>query len=222
MKLERWPGPNKWAGIKSVPRIRLHRSITCGRLGASFPEEMDRKIWKGIWGQLQCIEASLNFIIGDWLNYGLQKYGEKYAYALDATEWQYGHLANCAYVCANVDFSLRNEKLDWSHHAVVAPLAAEEQAKFLTLAAEGGWTVSALRIAVRKANSTRTRSSAKVLGFVPAAWVAQGLRWFRQQDLDDWSEDRKEALRQQLRPLADIYQSLIPTSAHAPITTLHG
>lgn len=164
--------------------------------------------WKAIWKDLQAIDASLNWVIGDWVNFGKTFYGEKYAFALEATEWQYQRLRNAAYVCAQVPLSLRTDKLDWSHHAVVAPLGPEEQAKYLKEAETNDWTVSELRISIRRAAATKKRSSAKVLGFVPAAWIAHGLRWFRQQDFDDWPPDKREALRALLKPLVDIYRSL--------------
>jgi hypothetical protein len=188
--------------------ITLEPRVKISRVGAVFPDDLKDKEWKAIWKDLQLIDASLNWVIGDWINYGKAKYGEKYAFALEATEWQYQRLRDAAYVCAQVPMSLRNDNLDWWHHRVVAPLEPGDQAKYLTEAEANDWTVSELRISIRRAAATKKRSSAKALGFVPAAWIAHGLRWFRQQDFDDWPPDKREALRALLKPLVDIYRSL--------------
>lgn len=188
--------------------LALAPRVTVSRLGATFPEDLEGKAWKAIWADLRNVEGSLNWIIGDWLNFGKRKFGEKYALALDITEWQRQRLYDAAYVCSQVPISLRNEKLDWSHHRVVAPLGEEEQGKLLQEAQEKDWTVSELRVYIRRSQAVKKRSNAKVLGFLPTAWIAQGLRWFRQQDFDSWTKESKAALCLLLKPLVEIYNRL--------------
>jgi hypothetical protein len=83
--------------------------------------------WERIGSVLRSIEGSIQFWIGDWINFGENKWGEKYAQAVDATGLDYGTLANAVSVSKRIDPSLRNEKLSWSHHVAVAYLDDKEQ-----------------------------------------------------------------------------------------------
>jgi hypothetical protein len=50
-----------------------------------------------------------------------------YSQALDATEMEYGTLANAKWVSGQFEFSRRRENLSWSHHLEVAKLGPDEQ-----------------------------------------------------------------------------------------------
>jgi hypothetical protein len=178
------------------------------RISLTLPEAMQREQWIALWPRLQEVESAVNWMIGDWLNFGRRKYGEKYVAALEFTDWQYQRLLNAAYICAHVPPSIRRPGLDYTHHAVVAPLPEDDQVHYLDQAEQGKWTVSQLRVAVRRSQAIHKRSNAKVVGFVPSAWVAEFKRWARQQDWAAWSAERRAMLRAELLPVMDIYRSL--------------
>jgi hypothetical protein len=211
--------------------LKVTSRIVVSRLGATFPKDMDGPEWKSLWPDLQALDGSLNWIIGDWINAGIELYskkaisnplltktentlnahfhGEKYAYALDATDWEYQRLRDAAYVCRKIPLSLRNDKLAWSHYVALAPLAPKAQAKFLALAIKDKLTVSQLRIAIRSASAEiEAGPSLAPIGFIPAAWVSEGLRCIRHLNPQDWDEPRRQALRAQLRPIVQLYDSL--------------
>jgi hypothetical protein len=94
---------------------------------------------------LKTMSKSVQFWIGDWVNFGERKYGDKYKEALEITGLKYETLMNISSVCANVGTSLRNENLTYNHHVAVAKLSPKQQEKFLKQAEEEQMPVSKLR-----------------------------------------------------------------------------
>jgi len=104
------------------------------------------EIWFSYGEALRKIKGALKFVLGDWLNFGENAYGEKYAQALSLwPESTYGSLANTAYVCSNVPFSCRHENLSFEHHYTVAKLEQDKQKELLDKAEANEWTVGDLR-----------------------------------------------------------------------------
>lgn len=89
--------------------------------------------WEEYGQKLHFVEGALQWLIGDWLNYGDRKYGELYSQALDA-ETSPQIWMNYKWVAGHVETSLRNEVLSWTHHLEVAKLPPEQQKKYLDLA----------------------------------------------------------------------------------------
>lgn len=88
--------------------------------------------------------------IGDWINYGNAKFGEKYSRASRTTGYDIQSLMNMAYVASRFEVSRRRSDLSWSHHAEVASLTADQQEHWLCLASENGLSVRRLRDELRK------------------------------------------------------------------------
>lgn len=92
------------------------------------------------------MESSVQFWIGDWLNYGHRAYERgKYEKALEKLDLEYGTLANLGYVAKQVESSRRREKLSFGHHQTVAPLDPPEQKDWLGKAEKGNWSIAILR-----------------------------------------------------------------------------
>lgn len=94
------------------------------------------------------IKTAMSFIIGDLLNFGDARYGERYAQALDATGLSYSTLTNYASVMRKVAPSRRREGLRFGHHSEVAPLQPAQQIEWLDKAEANGWTRAELRDAM--------------------------------------------------------------------------
>lgn len=94
--------------------------------------------------------------IGDWVNYGNAKYGEKYTRAARVTGYDAQTLMNMAYVASRFEVSRRRETLSWSHHAEVAALDPAEQDEWLEKAAEERMSVRCLRQAIRTDRRARS------------------------------------------------------------------
>jgi len=102
-------------------------------------------------------------------------YGEKYAQALDSTDWEYQTLRDAAWVAGRVEMSRRRDNLTWSHHREVAALDPDDQDGWLDRAEAEGWSRNELRRAIKTpellatpdpaagAYSTRARAAAGTL-----------------------------------------------------------
>lgn len=118
--------------------------------GLILRSDLPYEQWEAIGVALQRLERTIQFALGDWLNYGDTAYGEKYAQAIEQTEHSYGTLMNYAYVAKHVEISLRSEILGYSHHKEVAPLEPELQEEYLNWAVSEGATVKELRWKIRR------------------------------------------------------------------------
>jgi hypothetical protein len=102
------------------------------------------------WGRrLGAMSRVSNWWVGDWLQYGAAKWGEKYAEAARITGYDVKTLRNIAYVAKRFDLSRRRDKLTWSHHAEVAVLEPHEQERWLDRATVDQLSVADLRIELR-------------------------------------------------------------------------
>ncbi|MGH3797039.1 MAG: hypothetical protein ACRDSP_19365 [Pseudonocardiaceae bacterium] len=99
------------------------------------------------------ISRGAGWWVGDWINYGNSKFGEKYSRAAHTTGYDVQSLMNMAYVASRFDVSRRRSDLSWSHHAEVASLTADQQEHWLWLASENGLSVRRLRDELRKLRS---------------------------------------------------------------------
>ncbi len=96
------------------------------------------------------ISRSCQWWLGDLLNLGHSKFGEKYSQAVDELGYDPAYLRNLAYVCGRVQMSLRSDNLTFSHHTLVAALNPEEQKKWITLAVNNKWTVKQMKEAMQQ------------------------------------------------------------------------
>jgi len=120
-------------------------------IGWAAPEEMTFDDWLNVGMALSEMTKAIHWWVGDWVNAGEARWGERYAQALGATEFVYGTLANDAWVTRRVPFSLRNENLSWTHHVVVAALdTLDERREWLEMAAANDWSTRTLREKIRE------------------------------------------------------------------------
>jgi hypothetical protein len=99
--------------------------------------------------RLGTIGRGVAWWIGDWVNYGNMKFGQKYSRAARITGYDVQSLMNMSYVASRFDCSRRRENLSWSHHAELAGLAVEHQEMWLDNAEQKRISVRGLREAVR-------------------------------------------------------------------------
>jgi len=104
--------------------------------------------WMGIGNFLKQVNKCVLWWLGDWLNFGENKYGEKYSQALDETDHSYGGLRNSAWVSGRIEMSRRRDNLSWSHHYEVAALPENKQDKYLQKAEENNWSRNRLRLEI--------------------------------------------------------------------------
>jgi hypothetical protein len=87
--------------------------------------------------------------LGDWINYGNARFGERYTRAVKLTGYDVQSLMNMVYVASRFDLSRRRENLSWSHHATVAALDVSSQDHWLARASADKLSVADLRAELR-------------------------------------------------------------------------
>lgn len=151
-----------------------------------LPEALEFQQWKDIGRKLLQCRESLQFWIGDWVNYGERTFGEKYseAYKLLCQDGGYdeSYVRKMASIAKLVPIVNRFTTLSFGHHAVVSSLGEKDQHKFLSIAEEE-------RLSVRELNE-RIRLKLKdkaIVGVNSTAgmwmwenWFTDGLRGFEQ------------------------------------------
>jgi len=118
-----------------IPAIS-HGAFTATPTGLLIDDkqEIPYELWEAYGKALRRVEGAIQWVIGDWLNYGERRYGETYAQAVD--QQQVDSWKNYKWVAAKVKPSTRVESLSWSHHREIAHLPDDEQAAMLYLARE--------------------------------------------------------------------------------------
>lgn len=107
--------------------------------------------WEEAGKVLKHMEKTVQWWLGDWLNYGEMKWGEKYSQALDRYDYEYGTLRNVAWVANRIESSRRHDNLSFAHHQIVAPLEPDDQDCWLHKAEEKGWSKRDLLRAIKDA-----------------------------------------------------------------------
>lgn len=106
--------------------------------------------WYDAMQELFAAQSSLNWLIGDGLNFGEVRFGEAYAQVAELTGWSYQHAADMKWVAGKVPHHVRSANLSWTHHRIVAALkSSEQQQMWLRRAEVNEWSTAQLRRAMR-------------------------------------------------------------------------
>lgn len=115
-----------------------YKRFTMTPVGLIVPEEVSIEELMEVEEVLENLETSIQWNIGDWYNSATDKnvWGRKYELQpANEVEYKYQTLADYAWVARSIDFSIRNRKLSFSHHRLIAPLIPELQSLWLEYAA---------------------------------------------------------------------------------------
>lgn len=130
------------------------RRTTTLSVGWAPKGEIDHPQWVRAGQYLGTVERVSQWWIGDWLLYGAEKWGEKYAEAAKITGYDTGSLRNMASMASHFPLSRRRDNLTWCHHAAVASLDEAEQDHWLARAGEEKLSVADLRLELKHARSS--------------------------------------------------------------------
>jgi hypothetical protein len=117
------------APAKHNPALVAIKSIPCS---LSLPAELPEKNWLDIGRGLHRAEQNIQWLIGDWWNYG-HVYGHRKA-VVDADDWDGPDCQTCrnaGWVARAFEPSRRRDSLGFSHHAEVASLPPAEAEELL-------------------------------------------------------------------------------------------
>ena len=170
--------------------------------------------WKQA-GHLLCrAQGSIQWWIGDWINHGEAKWGDKYKEAISIfgkeAAREYGYelhqlqiLASAARKC-----SIRTEHLSWTHHYIVAPMSPEDQERWLNEAVKNKWSVKELKAAIKAEYSDPLAGVCHETSFSWLTWVTQGERWlkFEIEGISEWETERVEAIKRDLDRIVPLKQ----------------
>ncbi len=185
--------------------------------GIQFNEELSFEEWDALGQKLAPVGKSIGFIIGDWINYGERRWGDRYEEAILRTGMAYQTLRDFAYVARRVQLSFRNDKLDFTHHRVVAKLKSpDEQAHWLAMAAKHKLGKRRLQKSI---NFGRLATEQEVAGdphdkrhTTYLSLLNKIRRWWQDQvekaPVEDWDEERRQALKEDFEFVKDIYEAL--------------
>ena len=196
--------------------IDPHPQFSISELGIEFREELPFEEWTALGQKLFRVGKSVGFLLGDWLNYGEPRYGEKYQGALRDSGFDYQTLRNFAYVARRVEVSCRQDKLGFEHHLIVAKLKPEEQKKWLATAMDEGMGKRRLRASI---NAGRVLSVEEVTPD-PAdkgqtfylLFINRLCQWFAKRTEHDpvakWTPELRAMLKRQLQPIVNNFNTL--------------
>ena len=129
-------------------------SIKVHRVGLEFVGDISEVDWQVFGDTLVQFDTAYQWIIGDYLAYGMDNnYGKvaEFAELLGKSEQT---VTNWVYISRHVEFYRRRENLSHAHHETVSSLPDEDQQKWLKLAEQGNgkegdehriWSVKKLR-----------------------------------------------------------------------------
>jgi hypothetical protein len=126
----------------SIPPVGLNRKLLVLKgsmpIGLKLPRDYPFKTWRRMGEGFAHANTALQWLLGDWWNYGWHRYGDR---VQEVERWGDGGLSfqtceNCGWVCTEFATSRRREALSFSHHAEVAGLKLAEADRLLDWAME--------------------------------------------------------------------------------------
>jgi hypothetical protein len=204
--------------MNTLPILAIKsRKFTISRAGLDIKGELTFDEWQALGNELAPVAKSIAFIVGDWINYGQTRYGEKYDEALRLTGLSYETLRQYSYVAGRVQLWFRNHNLDWTHHKLVAKVKdPEEQRKWLDTAERENLSVARLRKSMnfgRLATEDEMQQDPADRGVVThLALINRLIRWWKQTTADDpvdkWDKEQRANVKQDFKLILDIYEAL--------------
>lgn len=121
-------------------------NFTLTKTGLIITGTMTKEEWGELGKVLKGLNQSMQWIIGDWVNYGDSKWGETYDQIANQMGLKKSTIYDYAYVAGSVHFSVRTENLSFAHHKQVAALEGKKlQRQWLEYAVENKLSVAALK-----------------------------------------------------------------------------
>jgi hypothetical protein len=193
------------------------RKFSVDTTGIEFHEELSFDEWNIIGSKIVPMAKTIGFVVGDWINYGESRYGEKYVEALRETKMTLETLKQFSYVARNIEKCRRLHVLDWSHHQAVAKVKdPDEQSRWLNIAENDRMSVRRLRKSIsagRPLNAEEIKEDPADRGYVTYLALLNRIRrwWARETGkapVEEWDEERREGLKKDFKLILDIYEAL--------------
>ena len=131
---------------EEAPAVVIHGEFTSS--GWHAPAQLSFKDWQETGQALTGIYRASKLARGDWLRYGENRYGEKYAQGIELTNMSEATLKGEVYVASAWPIEERTFNLSFSHYRETAPIARDsldEARDWMAAAQSGEWTRETLR-----------------------------------------------------------------------------
>lgn len=132
-----------------VPLVAIHGPF---HLTATTVEEVEPATfeqWESALQWCQQVEKASPWWVGDLIEMGDARWGEKYAQALDHTTYSEQALRDIAYVARSVAPETRRPEVSFTHHREVAALPPAQQTVWLHKAETENLTAAQLRLRIK-------------------------------------------------------------------------
>jgi len=136
--------------------VAQHGPFVMTTTGVLITQEPTYDEWNAAAAWAQNVEKASPFWIGDLLQWGEAKFGEKYSQALAATGCTIGHLMNIACVAKQIPPERRHPDLTFTHHQEVLGLPEVQQTEMLDKAEVENWSVKELRHQIKVAKAVES------------------------------------------------------------------
>lgn len=138
-------------------------NFTLTPTGLVIERDVTESEWKAFYANIQRTRRALQWIVGDWMIYGIEhEWTTSYEAMAALTGLKEKTVREYTYVCRNVPMSIRMDKLKFAHHQAVAALGEAHQREWLAYAAD-----NKLSVATLKAEIARWSTGAAIEGTDP-------------------------------------------------------
>lgn len=130
-------------------------NIQISPMGVKFSESLSIEEWENFGEQIGRVVNASQFIIGDWLNFGRNRWEKKdeFAERIKIATEKTGldsHTLKCyASLARRVPFENRNTSCSFEQHKIVSKLDSEDQQKWLKVADERNMTTRVLKASIK-------------------------------------------------------------------------
>jgi hypothetical protein len=129
------------------------------------------EVWEEYGRGLRRVESGLQWVIGDWLNYGEFKFKETYKKALEIwPQYSIDYLTELKWTSLHVNLLERSSNLSWVHHRRVAQFDVQTQRYWLNKAIINKWKIKDFQKAIRE-----DRELNNVNESIAFSWPKQGV-----------------------------------------------
>src|SRR5688572_6563048 len=116
----------------AVKALVASGTATMTSTGLTIHRELSEDDWKALYVGIRRLKQSFSWIIGDWMLYGADRdYIKTYEDMAELTGLKETTIKNYAYVCRNVNPSLRSDELSFAHFQVIAAQPEEDKAGWI-------------------------------------------------------------------------------------------
>jgi N6-adenosine-specific RNA methylase IME4 len=133
--------------------VTLAGAFSLTRTGLVVTGEPTYEEWQRCGEFLNRVGASVQWLIGDWLNYGERRWGETYTQAVEMTGLDISTLQKVKWVSSVIESCRRRQELSFAHHHEAASLPPAEADALLTRAEADGLSTREVRALVKQAKA---------------------------------------------------------------------